>query len=104
MERHQTYQDTLSYASSKVYYSMGEGIYMLPSDLNLNIKAGPAGYSNEILVSDSGFSLERNDMVNTSAPEKSSHKTPIVPKHTHMPKAAHKEVLPSPKHTSAIAH
>ena len=26
------YQDTLSYVSSKVDYSMGENIYMLPSD------------------------------------------------------------------------
>ena len=30
-------QDTLSYASSKVDYSVGENIYMLPSDMNLNI-------------------------------------------------------------------
>ena len=29
------YQDTLSYASSKVDYSMGQNIYMLPSDMNL---------------------------------------------------------------------
>ena len=29
------YQDTLSYASSKVDYSVGENIYMLPSDMNL---------------------------------------------------------------------
>ena len=28
------YQDTLSYASSKVDYSIGESIYMLPSDMN----------------------------------------------------------------------
>ena len=71
---------------------------MLPSDMNLKIKSGTAGYNNEISVSDSGFSLGRNDMVNTSAPEKASHKTPIIPKYTH------KEVLPSPKHTSAITH
>ena len=29
------YQDTLSYTSSKVDYSMGENIYMLLSDMNL---------------------------------------------------------------------
>ena len=29
------YQDTLSYASSKVDYSVGEHLYMLPSDMNL---------------------------------------------------------------------
>ena len=51
------YQDTLSYTSSKVDYSMEEGVYMLPSDMNLKIKSGTAGYNNEILLSDSGFSL-----------------------------------------------
>ena len=30
------YQDTLSYASSKVNYRVGEGVYMLPSDINQN--------------------------------------------------------------------
>ena len=51
-------------------------MYMLPSDMNLNIRSGTAVYSNKIFVSDSGFSLERNDMVNTSAPE--SHKAFII--------------------------
>ena len=32
------YQDTLSYASSEVDYSVGENIYMLPSDMNLKIR------------------------------------------------------------------
>ena len=32
------YQDTLSYASSKVDYSVGESIYMIPSDMNLKIR------------------------------------------------------------------
>ena len=60
---------TLSYASSKVDYSVGEGLYMLPSNMNLNISLGTAGYNNQILITDSGFSLGRNDMANTSAPE-----------------------------------
>ena len=37
------YQDTLSYASSNVNYSMGENIYMLPTNnlnMNLNIRSG----------------------------------------------------------------
>ena len=59
------YQDTLSYASSKVYYSVGENIYMLPSDMNLNIMSGTAGYNNKILVSDGKFSLGKSDKVNT---------------------------------------
>ena len=44
------YQDTLSYAFSKVDYSMGENIYILPSDMNLKIKTGIAGYNNKIDV------------------------------------------------------
>ena len=45
------YQDTLSYASNKVNYSVGQNIYMLPSDMNLKIKTGTVGYNNKILVS-----------------------------------------------------
>ena len=37
------YQDTLSHASSKVDYSVGENIYMLPSDMNLKIKTCTVG-------------------------------------------------------------
>ena len=51
------YQDTLSYTSSKVDYSVGESIYMLPSDMNLKIKTGTVGCNNKILVSDGNFSL-----------------------------------------------
>ena len=58
------YQDTLSYASSKVDYSVGQNIYMLPSDMNLKIKTGTVGYNNKILVSDEKFSLGKNDEVN----------------------------------------
>ena len=38
------YQDTLSYASSKVDYSIGERIYMIPSDMNLKIRSGTVRY------------------------------------------------------------
>ena len=58
------YQDTLSYTSSKVDYSVGRGIYMLPSDMNLKIWSGTVGYNNKILVSDGNFSLGKNDEVN----------------------------------------
>ena len=51
------YQDTLSYAFSKVDYSVGENIYMLPSDMNLNNRSGTAGYNNKILKSDGKFNL-----------------------------------------------
>ena len=42
------YQNTLSYASGKVDYNMGLSIYMLPSDMNLNIGSGTVRY-NKIL-------------------------------------------------------
>ena len=58
------YQDTHIYASSKVDYRMRENIYMLPSDMNLNIRSGTARYNNKILVSDGKFSLGKNDKVN----------------------------------------
>ena len=51
------YQDSLSYASSKVDYTVGQGIYMLPSDMNLKIKTGIVGYNNKILISNGNFSL-----------------------------------------------
>ena len=51
------YQDTLSYASSKVDYSVGEHLYMLPSDMALKIRLGTVGYNNKILVSDEKFIL-----------------------------------------------
>ena len=62
------YQDTLSYASSKVDYSVGENLYMLPSDMNLKIKTGTVGYNNKILVSDGNFSLLKNENVNAMTP------------------------------------
>ena len=60
------YQDTLSYALSKVDYSIGENLYMLPSDMNLKIKTGTVGYNNKILVSDGNFSLGKNEKVNAN--------------------------------------
>ena len=59
------YQDTLSYASSKVDYSVGENIYMLPSDMNLKIRSGTVGYNNKVLISDGKFSLGKNEKVNS---------------------------------------
>ena len=53
------YQDTLSYTSSKVDYSVGEHLYMLPSDMTLKIRPGTVGYNNKILVSDEKFILRK---------------------------------------------
>ena len=59
------YQDALSYALSKVDYSVGENLSMLPSDLKLKIKTGTVGYNNKILISDEKFILGKNEKVNS---------------------------------------
>ena len=64
------YQDTLGYASSKVDYSVGQNIYMLPSDMNLKIKTGTVWYNDKILVSNEKFSLGKNVEVNSLEPAK----------------------------------
>ena len=69
------YQDTLSYASSKVDYSVGESIYMLIFNSILLAKTGTVGYNNKILVSDEKFILGKNEKVNSlEAPVMKSHK------------------------------
>ena len=71
------YQDTLSHASSKVDYSVGQNIYMLPSNMNLKIRSGTVGYNNKILISDGKFSLGKNEKVDApraKGPPMKSHK------------------------------
>ena len=70
------YQDTLSYVSSKVNYSVGEHLYMLPSDMTLKVRPGTVGYNNKILISDEKFILGKNEKVNSlETPAIKSHKT-----------------------------
>ena len=68
------YQETLSYASSKVDYSIGENLFMLPTNMELRIRSGTVGYNNKILVSDGNFSLGKNDEINSSKTPAISHK------------------------------
>ena len=86
------YQDTLSYTSSKVDYSMGENLYMLPSDMNLKIRLGTARYNNKILVSNGKFSLGKNDEVNAGL-AKSEEETTTKQKTT----TIHKVVTKAPQ-------
>ena len=77
-----SYQDTLSYASSKVDYSVGEHLYMLPTDMTLKIRTGTVGYNNKILVSDGKFSLGKNDEVNSLKVRKAPQaETPAIKNH-----------------------
>ena len=69
------YQDTVSYTSSKVDYSVGEHSYMLLSDINLKIRSGTVRYNNKILVSNGKFILGKNDEVNLTVPVIKSHNT-----------------------------
>ena len=76
-----TYQDTLSFASSNVDYSVGENIYMLPSDMNLKIRSGTDGYNNKILVFNRKFSLGKNENVNALVlgPMRPANGEPVIP-------------------------
>ena len=95
------YQETLSYASSKVDYSVGENIFMLPTNMELRIRSGTVGYNNKTLVSDGKFNLGKNDEVNslkTPAIETNSLETPAIESHlntarglTHTPTISHHE-------------
>ena len=76
------YQDTLSYTLSKVNYSVGEDVYMLPSDMKLKIKTGTVRYNNKILVSDGKFILGKNDEVNSLETPAISHKDSNLVKQT----------------------
>ena len=69
-------ENPFSYTLSKVDYSVGENIYMLPSDMSVKIKTGTVRYNNKILVSDGNFSLGKNDEVNETP--KISHEPTIT--------------------------
>ena len=91
------YQDTLSYTSSKVDYSVGQNIYMLPSDMNLKIRSGTIGYNKKILVSDIKFSLGKYENVNLTVPAMKSHKDSnemLLPCRSHTPTITHKNLGP----------
>ena len=67
------YQGFLEHAMSKVDFSVGAGIYMLPSNMNLNINK-TQGFNNKILTSESSYKLGLNNRVNAK------QKTAIKPK------------------------
>ena len=57
------FQKALHYARSKVHYVIGEFIYMLPSDLNLQI-GKVKNYNNKILISSPSFKIGTNLKIN----------------------------------------
>ena len=66
----------LKHAYPKVDFSVGTGIYMLPSNLNFSI-GKPKGYSNKILVSNTDMKIGSNRDIN-----KDRKKFPVTP---HLP-------------------
>ena len=114
------YQDTLSYASSKVDYSVGENLFMLPTNMELRIRSGTVGHNNKILVSDGKFNLGKNDEVNSleaqNAPQvktlsikTNSSETPAIKNHKtnslETPAIeSHSNTAQGLTHASAISH
>ena len=68
------YQGLLEHTLSKVDFSIGVGIYMLPSNLNLSI-GKKEGYNNKILVSNTDMKIGSNRDIN-----RDRKKIPDVPK------------------------
>ena len=53
----------MQYARSKVDYAIGEFIYMLPSDMNLQI-GNVSNYNDKILISSPSFKIGTNVKIN----------------------------------------
>ena len=77
----------LEQALSKVDFSVGIGIYMLPINLKLNI-GKTKGYNNKILVSNTDMKIGSNRDIN-----KDHKKMPVTP-----PDAPKKIVIPAVQH------
>ena len=63
------FQKTLQYARSKVDYVIGEFIYMLPSNMNLQI-GKVKNYNNKILISSPSFKIGTNLKINLDVKSK----------------------------------
>ena len=62
----QRYQNSLQYARSQLNFVVGEGLYLLPSDMNLRIGTY-AGYNINILIATSNLSLGSNRAMNSES-------------------------------------
>ena len=84
------YQRVLEHALSKVDFSVGIGIYMLPSNLNLSI-GKTKGYNNKILVSNTDMKIGSNRDINRD------HKKLTIP---YMPNTVIPAARPDPVETT----
>jgi hypothetical protein len=89
------YQKTLQYARSKVDFVIGQGLYMLPSDMNLHI-GKHNGYNNLIQIATDnmqlGYNVEVNEESNIPTPEP----TPITDDFNSPPPSPSTPTPPSP--------
>ena len=91
------FQKTLQYARSKVHYSIGEFIYMLPSGMNLWI-GNVRNYNNKILISSPSFKIRTNAKVNIDGEQvKLKDKPDVKSKEVEMVKTE-PDVKPDKKH------
>ena len=85
------FQKTLQYARSKVDYAIGEFVYMIPSDMNLQI-GNIRNYNNKILISSPSFKIGTNLKVNLDVKSKEVKTEPDVkPKVITKPNKEHKQ-------------
>lgn len=69
------YEDVLKYARSKVNFVFGTGLYMAPSNMELEIGVNIKGYNNKIVIATSEQALGLNNDVNLKpVPPKIVHK------------------------------
>ena len=73
------YQGVLEHALSKVDFSMGIGIYMIPSNLNLSI-GKTKGYNKKVLVSNTGMKIGSNRDINKDRKKLTLVKPGLLPK------------------------
>ena len=88
------FQKTLQYARSKVDYVIGENVYMLPSDMSLQI-GSVNNYNNKILVSASEFTMGSNIKVNLTEDKPNPKPVKSIEKETvHHKTEEHKVIQP----------
>jgi hypothetical protein len=97
----QDYERVLQRASSKLDFSVGEGLYLIPSDMTLHDLTGTYnGYNNKLMVATSGLGLGENPTVNT---EKKAPTPPAQTGSTPAPTPAPEPVPGAPTKTRPAA-
>ena len=98
----------MQYARSKVDYAIGEFVYMLPSDMNLQI-GNIRNYNNKILISSPSFKIGTNLKINLLSSENQrlsvDAKLKVITKPNTKPNKEHKQdVKPNIKSNKELKH